>query len=336
MSAVKRLAVRLDRDLLVFVVVIALLALVPLFLTRFQLDIAVQILLFALLAVAWNVMGGYAGQFSFGHAAYFGIGAYTSSYLLIHAGISPWVGMLVGAALAALLGLLIGYLSFHYGLKGVFFALVTFAFAEMLQLLTTNLALVNGSIGLNIPLISGSSWIMIQFPLGSANYYYVILILLAVSLLIVILLMRSRLGYFINAVREDEEAAAALGINPLRYKLLASAISAALTALGGAFYAQYLLFINPDLAFGATVSIQILLPAILGGVRTTWGPVVGAFIITLLAQATVSLVHTPPPFLSALAGRSGLDVMLYGLVLILIIVLLPQGIFGAIRARLRL
>ncbi|HLI91639.1 MAG TPA: branched-chain amino acid ABC transporter permease [Ktedonobacteraceae bacterium] len=335
MNAVKGIAARLGRDLLVFVVVIALLALAPLFLTRFELGIAVQMLLFALLAVAWNVMGGYAGQFSFGHAAYFGIGAYISAYLVIHGGVSPWVGMLPGAALAALLGLLIGYLSFHYGLKGVFFALVTFAFAEMLHLLTTNLSPLNGSTGLNIPLISGSSWVMIQFPLGSANYYYVILLLLAFSLLVVMLLMRSRPGYFINALREDEEAAAALGIDPLRYKLLASAISAALTALGGAFYAQYLLYINPDLAFGATVSIQILLPAILGGVRTIWGPVVGAFIITLLGQATVALVHTPPPFLSALAGRSGLDVMLYGLVLILIIVLVPQGIFGAIRARAR-
>jgi branched-chain amino acid transport system permease protein len=322
---------RIDRNLLVLIGVILVLTPVPQFLNNFQLDIAVQILLFALLAVAWNLMGGFAGQFSFGHAAFFGIGAYTTAYLVVNRGISPWIGMLVGAALAALFGLFMGYLSFRSGLKGAFFALVTFAFAEMLNLFASNFAPINGAIGLNIPLMSGSSWVMLQFPLGSPNYFYVILGLLALSLIIVIILMRSRAGLFIQAVREDEEAAGALGINPLHYKLLATMISAALTALGGAFYVQYFFQINPDLAFGSTVSIQILLPAILGGIRTIWGPVLGAAIITLLGQATVALVHNPPSFLPFLQGRAGLDVIIYSVLLIVIIVGMPRGIFGSIQ-----
>ncbi len=331
----RKLWLHLDLNLLAVLVGVLILAPVPALLTNFQLDIAVQILLFALLAVAWNLMGGLAGQFSFGHAAFFGIGAYTTAYLVVNRGISPWIGMLLGAALAALFGLATGFLSFRYGLKGTFFALVTFAFAEMLNLIANNFAPLNGSIGLNIPLLSGSSWAMLQFPLGSPNYYYIALGLLAVSQVVVILLMRSRTGMFIQAVREDEDAAAALGVNPLRYKLLATMISAALTALGGAFYVQYYFLINPDLAFGPNVSIQILLPAILGGVRTIWGPVIGSIIIVLLEQVTVTLVHTPPDFLSILKGRSGLDVMAYSLLLIVIIVFMPKGIFGTILANIR-
>jgi branched-chain amino acid transport system permease protein len=329
----------IDRNLFVLAMLIIVLAPIPQFLNNFQLDIAVQISLFALLAVAWNLMGGFAGQFSFGHTAFFGIGAYTTAYLVVNRGISPWLGMLLGAALAALFGLFIGYLSFRYGLKGAFFALVTFAFAEMLNLIASNFAPINGAIGLSIPLVSGSSWTMLQFPLGSPNYFYIVLGMLALSLIVVILLMRSRVGMFIQAVREDEDAAAALGINPLHYKLLATMISAALTALGGAFYVQYFFQINPDLAFSSTLSVQILLPAILGGIRTIWGPVLGAVIIILLGQFTVALIHTPPPFLSLLQGRSGLDVVMYSLLLIVIIVAMPRGIFGAMLAgmqRLRL
>jgi len=325
---------RFDRDLLVLAAGVLVLIPVPLFLSGFLLEVAIQTLLFGLLGVAWNLMGGFAGQFSFGHAAFFGIGAYATAVAVTDYGLSPWVGMLLGAALAAAFGVLVGFLSFRYGLKGVFFALATFAFAEMLRLISRSLEAVNAARGYNIPIRSGNPWLTLQFPQGSPNYYYVILALLALSLLAVILLMRSRAGTFILSIRENEDAAAALGVNPMRYKLLAVALSAALTAVGGAFYVQYFFFIDPELAFGASVSIQILLPAIVGGIGTTWGPVVGSLIITVLGQGSTALVRTPPPFLEALQGTSGLDVAIYGALIVLVVLFLPRGVFGTLRERL--
>lgn len=325
---------RLDRDLLVLVVGTIVLALVPLFLSGFLLDIAIQTLLFALLGVAWNLMGGFAGQFSFGHAAFFGIGAYTTAVFVTDYGLSPWLGMLAGAVLAAAFGVLVGFLSFRYGLKGVFFALATFAFAEMLRLTFKSLDAVNAARGFNIPIKTGNPWLALQFPQNSPNYYFVILGLLAITVLVVILLMRSRAGTFILSIRENEDAAAALGVNPMRYKLLAVAVSAALTAAGGAFYVQYFFFVDPDLAFGASVSIQILLPAIVGGIGTIWGPVVGSLIITVLGQGSTALVRSPPAFLEALQGASGLDVVIYGALIVLVVLFLPRGVFGTLRERL--
>jgi branched-chain amino acid transport system permease protein len=325
---------RFDRDLLVLVAGTLLLLPVPLFLSGFLLDIAIQTLLFGLLGVAWNLMGGFAGQFSFGHAAFFGIGAYATAVAVTDYGLSPWVGMLAGAALAAAFGVLVGFLSFRYGLKGVFFALVTFAFAEMLRLVFKSIEAVNAERGFNLPIKAGNPWLTLQFPQGSPNYYYVILGLLALTLLAVILLMRSRAGTFVLSIRENEDAAAALGVNPMRYKLLAVAVSAALTAVGGAFYVQYFFFVDPDLAFGAGVSIQILLPAIVGGIGTIWGPVVGALIITVLGQGSTALVRSPPAFLEALQGASGLDVAIYGAMIVLVVLFLPRGVFGTLRERL--
>lgn len=325
---------RFDRDLLVLVLGVLLLIPVPLFLSGFMLDIATQTLLFGLLGVAWNLMGGFAGQFSFGHAAFFGIGAYATAVVVTDYGLSPWLGMLVGAALAAAFGILVGFLSFRYGLKGVFFALATFAFAEMLRLIVKSLDAVNAARGFNLPIQSGNPWLTLQFPQNSPNYYYVVLALLALTVLVVILLMRSRSGTFILSIRENEDAAAALGVNPMRYKLLAVAVSAALTAIGGAFYVQYFFFIDPDLAFSASVSIQILLPAIVGGVGTIWGPVVGSLIITVLGQGSTALVRSPPAFLEFLQGTAGLDVVIYGALIVLVILFLPRGVFGSLRQRL--
>jgi branched-chain amino acid transport system permease protein len=323
-----------DRDLLVLVVGILVLIPVPFFLSSFLLEVAIQTLLFGLLGVAWNLMGGFAGQFSFGHAAFFGIGAYTTAVVVTDYALSPWLGILLGATLAAAFGVLVGFLSFRYGLKGVFFALATFAFAEMLRLISKSLEAVNAARGFNIPIQGGNPWLTLQFPLNSPNYYYVVLALLSFTLLVVILLVRSRAGTFILSIRENEDAAAALGVDPMRYKLLAVAVSAALTAVGGGFYVQYFFFIDPDLAFGASLSIQILLPAIVGGIGTIWGPVVGSLIITALGQGTTALVRSPPAFLEGLQGTSGLDIAIYGALIIVIVLFLPRGVFGTLRERL--
>jgi branched-chain amino acid transport system permease protein len=308
---------------------LVILSLLPLFLDRFLLSLALLILFWAYLGNAWNIMGGYTGLFSFGHAMFYGIGAYTSTVLLVDYAISPWVGMLAGALIAGLFGAFVGYLLSRFGVKGHFFALGTFAIAEMVRLLATEMEFINTSIGLHIPLVRGDSWIRMQFEETFANYYYVILILFIIGQIITITIVRNKLGYYFQAIREDEEAAAALGVNVLRYKVISVAISAALTAMGGSFFAQYFLFIDPTIVFGISVSVQILLRPIVGGVGTIWGPFVGALLLTPLAEFTRTIVRTPPTILDFIQGRSGVDVMLFGVILIIVVLFMPDGIIGA-------
>jgi branched-chain amino acid transport system permease protein len=325
------LARRLDLNLVGLVVLCVVLLPAPLILDRFQGGIAVQVLLFALLGVAWNVMSGFAGEFSFGHAAFFGLGAYAAAFLVTSSRVSPWIGMLVGAVIAAVLGVAIGYLSFRYRLRGVYFALATFALAEMLRLLVSGLDALNASRGITIPLVGGgSSWPMIQFPTGAPEYFYVALALFALTQLAVILLIRSRWGLLILATREDAEGAAAAGVDTLRYRLLAISASAALTAVGGAYYAVYYFSVNPDTAFGSAVSISILLPAVVGGMGSVWGPVLGSVIVILLGQAAVGATRAPPDALAFLRGVSGLDRIIYGIALIMMIMFLPRGLVPAL------
>lgn len=333
MTRVAELWRRIDRNVKILVVVAVVLAVVPFVLSGSSLDIGVRILLFAMLASAWNLMAGYAGLFSFGHAAYFGIGAYATAVLQVDYGWSPWLGMLVGMALAGVFAIVSGYLSFRYRLRGAYFVLTTFAFAEMLRLIFLHWDFVNGAIGLRVPLIRESSWFDMQFPPGSRGYYYVVLAMLLAVLVIVVLLMRSRSGYYIVAIRDNEEAAAAVGVNPMRYKLYAVGLSGALTAMGGTFYFQYIFFIDPALAFGPAASIQILLPAIIGGMGTMWGPLIGAFLLVPLGELTSGLIRTPPEFLSFLSGRAGLDLMIFGALLVAIIMFLPKGVYGSISDR---
>lgn len=301
----------------------------PLFLDRFFLSLAILVFFWAYLGNAWNIMGGYAGQFSFGHAMFYGIGAYTSTVLLVDYGISPWAGMLLGGLLAGLFGAAVGYLLFRFGVRGHFFALGTFAVAEMVRLFATELEFINTSIGIHIPLVRGDSWLRLQFEDNFANYYFVILALFAVGQIVTITIVRNKLGYYFQAIREDEEAAAALGVATLRYKVIAVAISAALTGMGGTFFSQYFLFIDPSIVFGVAVSVQILLRPILGGTGTIWGPLVGAIVLTPLAEFTRSFVRTPPEFLSFIEGRAGVDVMIFGAILIVVVLFMPDGLVGA-------
>jgi branched-chain amino acid transport system permease protein len=281
----------------------------------------VLVAFFAYLGTAWNLLGGYAGQFSFGHAAFFGIGAYTSTLLLTRAGVSPWAGLLAGGALAAAFGGLAGYLSFRYGLRGPYFALVTLAFAEMLRLLAVNWLAIGGPMGILIPLPpGGSSLARLQFR-DKLPYWYVILGLLAVALWLTRAVERSRLGHGLQAVRENEDAAEASGVDTLRVKLAAMALSAALTAAGGTFYAQYFSFIDPALTFGPAVSVEILLRPIVGGAGTLLGPLLGSVVLTPLSEVTRSVIR----------GRPGVDVMAYGAILVLVITFLPGGLVGAWR-----
>lgn len=309
--------------------------LVPQFVTGSSLDVATRIVLFAALSSAWNVMAGYAGLFSFGHAAFFGIGAYATAYLLAIRGVTPVVGLIVGTLSGALFGLLLGYLTFRYRLRGAYFVLTTFAFAEMLFLIAMKFGPINAAVGLRVPIRREESWWWMQFAPNSPNYFYLMLIYLVITLAIINTLMRSRTGQYIVAVRDEEDAAATLGINPLRSRLIAVAWSGALTAAGGTFYFQYLFFIEPQLAFGPAISVEILLPGVVGGMGTFWGPLVGAGLLVTLGEFTSSLVRNPPAALSFLRGRAGLDLALYGALLIGIIMFLPRGVYGTLEYRWR-
>ena len=291
----------------------------PLFLPPYFLEILISVLLFGYLGAAWNILGGYGGQFSFGHAAYFGIGAYTSTLLFLRLGVTPWLGMLAGGILAAAFGLLAGYLSFRYGLRGPYFSLVTLAFAEMLRVVAVNTKAVGSSLGLVIPTREPAAANFVFA--GKRPYYYVIFAMAVGAVWITRRLERSKLGYSLQAIRENEDAAEAAGVDALGVKLQAMALSSFLTALGGTFYAQYFAYIDPSITFGPAVSIQGLLQAIVGGAGTVLGPVLGAFVLTPVSELSRA----------AIRGRAGVDVMVYGLVLILVISFLPNGLMGWVR-----
>jgi branched-chain amino acid transport system permease protein len=319
----------------VLVVGAVLLALLPFVLGPQQQAVAVRTLIFAIMAVGWNIMSGYGGMFSFGHAAFFGIGAYTDAYLLVDHGISPWISMVVGAVLAAAFGVLTAFLSLRYRLAGAYFALATYAFAQMLLLLVSNLAFLHKTEGFNVPIVSESSWSKLQFPQGSSLYIWIPLVLLALAVAINIALVHSRSGQFVMATRDDDTAAQSLGVPVMRYRLLAVALSCGITAVAGVFYTQYYLFIDPENAFGGQVSIEAIVPAVIGGIGTIWGPVIGAAIIGPLSEATAAVLRNPPPLLSFLQGKNGLDVATYAVLLILIVLFLSRGVYGSVAARFR-
>ena len=299
---------------------VVVLALVPLTTSNnYYMDIIVQVFMWGGAATAWNIVGGYAGQFSLGHAAFFGIGAYTSSLLFIAFGLSPWIGMLAGGALSALFALIIGYLSVR--LRGPFFTLATIALAEVLQILAIYWrGLTGGGSGLLVPFTPGVAAFMFE---SKRTYAYVGLGFLLATLAVVHLIERSRVGYYLVAIREEEDAARALGVRVLRLKLLAIVISAFFTSLIGTFYAQYTLWVEPPYAFSLELSIQFALMVIIGGLGTWVGPLLGAALITPLN-----------PFQRAWLGAaaSGLYLVFYGLVLVLVVLFMRQGI--AVETRL--
>jgi branched-chain amino acid transport system permease protein len=302
------------------VVVIAIIALIlPVFLrTGFEVDIAVRVLLFAFIGVAWNLMGGYAKQLSLGHAAYFGLGAYTSTLLLIRFGISPWIGLIAGGIVAMLASLPIGWLCFR--LRGPYFAIATIATAQVFMLLFLKFRdFAWGAEGTTIPFL-GNAPLMMQFS-GKAPYYYIALGLLAIGLLVTYAIERSWMGNYLVAVGEDEDAAEAVGVNAPRIKRDVYLISAFLTALAGTFYVQYIYFIDPNTAFSFNVSVEAALVSIVGGIGTLWGPVLG----TVLLEPTSALLQS---WLGASHG--GVQLTVYALILMAVILWRPTGVLGLI------
>lgn len=269
-----------------------------------------------LLAQAWNVLGGFGGQFSFGHALFFGVGAYVHVMAQMHGGWNPWLALPVAMLASALVGAFVGALSFRYGLKGSYFALVTLAFAEVFRILALSVSFTGAGVGLMLPL--NESLGNMQFS-TRAGFVWLVLGLVTLALLVTAWLRHSRFGAYLQAVRDNEEAALAVGVDPFRIKLVAIVLSGALMGAGGAFYAQVFQYIDPGLAFGAHTSVEALVGAIVGGMGTLWGPVLGALALHVLADVTRNLLGQLP----------GINMVIYGAVLIVIVMFLPRGISGA-------
>jgi len=299
--------------------IVAVMVLVPHLFTfsSYVLHIFIMVFYFSYLSSCWNLLGGFAGQHSIGHSAFVGLGAYTSTFLFLKIGLNPWIGMVLGGVVAAMAGLFIGYLSFRYRLRGLYFVLVTIAFAEILAILFSNIRSLGGASGLVVPL-KEESLLLFQFR-SKVSYYYIILAMLTFIVLLSYLITRTRFGYYLIAIRENEEAARAVGIQVMDYKLLATSISAFLSAFGGTFYAQYTYFIDPPTVLGFGLSIEILIYPIVGGIGTILGPVIGASLLYPLAEFTRTILG---------AKTTGVHLMVYGSILIFIVIFAPRGIVG--------
>jgi len=296
------------------------LLILPQFLSSYVLGVFVLIFYYAYLGQSWNILTGYTGVISLGHSLYVGIGAYATTYLVMAFGLSPWVGMWIGGICAALIGLVIGYLGFRFGLKGVYFVLLTIAFAEIGRLILLHLKVFGSFQGLFIT--PKYSFLSFQFKDNHA-YYYIGLGYVIFSLIVVRLIERSKIGRYMVALREDEDAAESLGVNVFKYKMIAIGISAFMTSLAGAFYANYLYYLHPGTLMSMAFSIEIILRPIIGGLGTVLGPIIGSFLITPLAELSRSYF--------ARAGYEGLHLVIYGFLLVAVVLFFPRGVISYIK-----
>ncbi len=278
--------------------------------------VLIMFMLFATLSQAWNVIGGYAGQVSFGHATFFGVGAYAALVLLKKFGLTPWAGMLIGGGIAVILAVLIGYPVFR--LKGHYFAISTFAVAEIVERLFMNWDFVEGAIGLPAPVLPENllnfMWYKTKIP-----YFYIAFILFVLVLLLAYKIERSRLGFYFRAIKQSPEAAEGLGIDTTKFKMVAMIISAFLTALCGSFYAQYILYIDPPSVLSLDISIKIVLVTVLGGAGTIIGPILGSMILIPLSEYSRILLG---------GTGKGVDLIVFGALILVISVFQPQGVAG--------
>ncbi|MDB5806639.1 MAG: putative high-affinity branched-chain amino acid transporter, permease protein [Betaproteobacteria bacterium] len=304
------------RSLASIAVLVLAVGLLPLFVSSgVTLGFVTMVLYATLLGQAWNILGGFGGQFSFGHAVFFGTGAYAMAVLQMRFGLNAWAALPCAIALGGVAGTLLGALSFRYGLRGSYFALVTLAFAEVFRILANTFDFTGAGVGLQLPLQEGAA--QLQFA-TETGYLYLALALATVSLLFAWWLKHSRYGAWLAAVRDNEDSAAALGVNAFRVKLVAITVSGALMAAGGAFYVQKFHYIDPHLAYGAPISVEALLSAIIGGMGTVFGPLLGAVVLHGLGELTRNSLSSTP----------GASLVIYGALLVLIIMFMPRGIAG--------
>ena len=303
-----------NRQLIIAGVVFLLALLVPLIIQGdYNLQILFRVFLFAALGLAWNLVGGYTGQLSLGHAAYFGVGAYGLA-LFSKIGINPWISVGLGIVLAVISAALIGAVSFR--LRGPYFALCTIAFAEVLRLVAKNLPNVTGGdVGTQVPLLFTRS--------SSRSFYISAVLLTALAFAITAWIERSKFGYYLMAIREDQDTALSVGVNTARYKLWSLLISAAITAVGGALYASLFLFIVPDQVLPMDISTEIAIVAMLGGAGTLFGPIIGSIVLEIAAEIFKNIFKEA-------------HLLIYGVPIVVVVLFLPEGIMGTITNKLRL
>ncbi|HYM32792.1 MAG TPA: branched-chain amino acid ABC transporter permease [Candidatus Cybelea sp.] len=316
------------RALAVWAALAVCLLLAPLVVGSYALSVLVLVLYFAYVGQAWNVMMGFAGQLSLGHSLYIGVGAYVSAVLFVRYGVSPWAGAVAAMAICAVIGAVIGFLAFRFSISGVYFALLTIAFAEFSRIGFDHISFVGASAGLFLPVAQRTHNDLLHLRGSPVMFYYVMLALSALALFLCRALRGSKTGYYWLAIREDQEAAQALGIDIFGYKMRAVVLSAAMTSLGGVFFAFYYNNLFPEQIFAINRSIELILGPIIGGLGTLVGPLLGAFVLTVLAESLRSATD-------ALGlNLPGLQLLFYGVCLMVVIIFLPNGIWPALKGRL--
>jgi len=310
------------RDLLVAAALIIVAALLPLFVKDVYVqNIMVLTLMYAALSQSWNILSGYCGQISLGHALYFGLGAYTTALLFTKFGVLPWFGMIAGGLISAVIAMALGYPCFR--LRGHYFVIATIVIAETALLLFQNWTWAGAALGIDIP-VHRDSWLTFQFTRSKLPYFYFALVLAAIAWFVTWWLEDSKWGYWWRAVKDNPDAAESLGVVVFNSKMGAAAVSAFLVAVGGSFYAQFVSYIDTDSVMGFQFSLLMALPAVLGGIGTLWGPMLGAVILIPLTELTRSFIGG--------SGR-GVDLIVYGTLIVLISLARPQGLVGLFARR---
>jgi branched-chain amino acid transport system permease protein len=297
------------------------LLLFPFFANDYLITVLILILYFAYVGQAWNIMMGFAGQLSLGHALYVGVGAYAAAALYVHWGVSPWIGLWAAATLAGAVGAGIGFLAFRFGVAGVYFAILTIAFAEFARIGFDHWDWLGGAAGFFLPVANYTRNDLLNLRGSPTMFYYVMLAMTMFGFLLCHALLRSRIGYYWLAIRESPEAAEALGVDIFRCKMYAVALSAAMTSLAGVVFAFYFNNLFPEQVFHISRSIELILGPIIGGIGTLFGPIIGAFLLTALAEALHEVM------LAIGIDVPGVKQVFYGLCLLFVVVFLPGGVW---------
>lgn len=287
----------------------------------YLLNVVVLTLLYASMSQSWNILGGYCGQISLGHALYFGLGAYATTLLWVNNGITPWAGMVAGAAISAATALVVG--RFCFRLKGHYFSIATIVIAEIGLIVAHNAEFTGGALGLQWP-IASDGWWSLQFGRDKSQWVWITLGLFAATFLVTWVIEDSRWGYWWRAVKDDVQAAESLGVEVFSSKMSAAAVSAAFTALGGGLYAAYVAYIDPESVMTFRFSLLFALPAVLGGIGTLWGPLVGAVVLVPLTEITRSYAG---------GSGSGLDLVIYGVLVMVVALARPEGLLSLLPRR---
>jgi len=299
--------------------------LLPLVAGPHLLTVMISALHMTYMALCWNIAAGYAGQFSLGHSVFFGIGAYASTMLYVKLGLTPWIGAWVGAALAGLAGVILALVVFRYNVRGIFFALVTLGALEVARGVADNWDFIKGPVGILLTMQQAPRDF---FFLRRAPYYYVALVMVLAMIVVTLVIERSRLGQYFLAVREDEQAAEASGVDTYRYKTVAIGVSAALTALAGTFYAQFYLYVNPASVLVFEPQLNMMLGTMVGGAGTVFGPVLGSMLFSGIGEVLRNL-----PFENTRQVATA-SKMVYAILLMIVVIYLPGGLIS-LRARNR-